>query len=213
MSNTPTPEPGARCPGCNSNSYRFSHMKANGALHVVCVGCGTEYDKHAPEPGAPTPEVGAWVCNKCGGFGEADSRNKAEQQHRLKFPNCDYLPAWSGLRAPVAALPPEIVTALDTVILRAQATGRIGRFAQEVEHDRAALKDARAALTAAITRALAAATERAERDAEKPRVNPPPAKRTCNRHDDCDAADAEATAKGRRVDHCHDEECEECFGY
>lgn len=36
--------------------------------------------------------------------------------------------------------------------------------------------------------------------------------RACNRHADCDAADAKAAAAGRRVDHCHDECCEECFG-
>ena len=38
-------------------------------------------------------------------------------------------------------------------------------------------------------------------------------KRTCNRHDDCDAADQRARAKGSAcADHCHDECCEECFG-
>lgn len=39
-----------------------------------------------------------------------------------------------------------------------------------------------------------------------------PRKRTCNRHDDCDAADARAASKGKRTDHCHDDCCEECFG-
>ena len=38
------------------------------------------------------------------------------------------------------------------------------------------------------------------------------AKRTCNRHDDCDAANAAAKAKGRYADHCHDDDCEDCFG-
>lgn len=46
-------------------------------------------------------------------------------------------------------------------------------------------------------------------------------KRTCNRHDDCDAADAEVRAEGRkdrygmtltRADHCNDDCCEDCFG-
>lgn len=52
-------------------------------------------------------------------------------------------------------------------------------------------------------------------------------KRSCNRHDDCDAADAiykarhdEEKAKplGQRLsippyaDHCHDSCCEDCFG-
>ena len=36
---------------------------------------------------------------------------------------------------------------------------------------------------------------------------------TCNRHDDCDAADARARAKGHlSAEHCHDECCDECFG-
>jgi hypothetical protein len=48
-----------------------------------------------------------------------------------------------------------------------------------------------------------------------------PPVRTCNRHPDCDAAEAKAKAKGMperygpgsiRVDHCHDEGCEDCFG-
>lgn len=40
--------------------------------------------------------------------------------------------------------------------------------------------------------------------------------RTCNRHSDCDAAERRANEKaGHRVmvDHCHDETCEDCFGY
>lgn len=51
----------------------------------------------------------------------------------------------------------------------------------------------------------------------------PPTVRSCNRHNDCDAADERAVANspkdyyGRPVytsaDHCHDECCEECFGY
>lgn len=41
--------------------------------------------------------------------------------------------------------------------------------------------------------------------------NPPP--RTCNRHNDCDAADAKARAAGKHfASHCHDECCEDCFG-
>ncbi len=40
-----------------------------------------------------------------------------------------------------------------------------------------------------------------------------PIDRACNRHDDCDAADAKARKAGRSTpDHCHDENCEECFG-
>lgn len=39
-----------------------------------------------------------------------------------------------------------------------------------------------------------------------------PPKRTCNRHDDCDAADAAAHARGLVTDHCHDDCCEDCFG-
>lgn len=41
----------------------------------------------------------------------------------------------------------------------------------------------------------------------------PSGKRSCNRHDDCDAADARAKEAGHhRADHCHDETCEDCFG-
>jgi hypothetical protein len=38
--------------------------------------------------------------------------------------------------------------------------------------------------------------------------------RTCNRHDDCDAANAKAMAAGRSTIgiHCHDDDCEDCFG-
>jgi len=45
-------------------------------------------------------------------------------------------------------------------------------------------------------------------------AKPAPARnRSCNRHDDCDAADAAARAKGHlSAEHCHDECCEDCFG-
>lgn len=45
-------------------------------------------------------------------------------------------------------------------------------------------------------------------------------KRTCNRHDDCDAADERERAKGgtdregrpiTKTIHCHDSDCEDCF--
>lgn len=60
---------------------------------------------------------------------------------------------------------------------------------------------------------------------ERPAYELAKTKRQCNRHDDCDAADAKARAaaqaQGLRpdhhlhfgADHCHDECCEECFGY
>lgn len=35
---------------------------------------------------------------------------------------------------------------------------------------------------------------------------------TCNRHADCNAADAKMRAAGGRAEHCHDECCEDCFG-
>jgi len=39
------------------------------------------------------------------------------------------------------------------------------------------------------------------------------AERECNRHNDCDAADAAAKERGyARADHCHDDCCEDCFG-
>jgi hypothetical protein len=46
---------------------------------------------------------------------------------------------------------------------------------------------------------------------------PPDKKETkplsCNRHDDCDEADAKAREEGRYfADHCHDDCCEDCFG-
>lgn len=37
-------------------------------------------------------------------------------------------------------------------------------------------------------------------------------RRTCNLHADCNAADEEARANGKRTAHCHDEDCEDCFG-
>lgn len=39
-------------------------------------------------------------------------------------------------------------------------------------------------------------------------------KRTCNRHDDCDAADADARRLWKKPAsyHCHIEDCEDCFG-
>lgn len=46
--------------------------------------------------------------------------------------------------------------------------------------------------------------KRVARDAEE---------NTCNRHSDCAAADKRARATGRLgADHCHSDECEECFG-
>lgn len=50
---------------------------------------------------------------------------------------------------------------------------------------------------------------------------PPAAPRSCNRHADCDTAEAEAAKRGvpecygpgtARLDHCRDEGCEDCFG-
>jgi len=49
----------------------------------------------------------------------------------------------------------------------------------------------------------------------KPVPPPPPkyAPNTCNRHDDCAAADEKAQAKGCLFAvHCRDEDCEDCFG-
>lgn len=39
-------------------------------------------------------------------------------------------------------------------------------------------------------------------------------KRSCNRHDDCTAADAVTLAEGGNpyVSHCHSDDCEDCFG-
>lgn len=41
-----------------------------------------------------------------------------------------------------------------------------------------------------------------------------PVKRVCNRHSDCDAADAQGAAESpqRKPYHCHTDDCEECFG-
>lgn len=37
--------------------------------------------------------------------------------------------------------------------------------------------------------------------------------RTCNMHDDCDAADLAAVARGKLwASHCNDDCCEDCFG-
>jgi len=46
-----------------------------------------------------------------------------------------------------------------------------------------------------------------------PTVQPKPRIRTCNRHEDCDAADSKARARGALfADHCDDDCCEDCFG-
>lgn len=57
-----------------------------------------------------------------------------------------------------------------------------------------------------------------------PNFPKPPKTRTCNRHEDCDAADAKVKARYEaaslhekahlplRADHCDDETCEDCFG-
>jgi hypothetical protein len=38
--------------------------------------------------------------------------------------------------------------------------------------------------------------------------------RSCNRHVDCDEADQDTLlGHGRLADHCHDEYCEDCYGY
>lgn len=37
-------------------------------------------------------------------------------------------------------------------------------------------------------------------------------KRSCNRHEDCDAADAKERGRYGVAEHCHDDCCEECFG-
>jgi hypothetical protein len=44
---------------------------------------------------------------------------------------------------------------------------------------------------------------------------PKPERRSCNRHYDCDAADERARKRFgiHGAIHCHDEGCEECFGY
>jgi len=54
-----------------------------------------------------------------------------------------------------------------------------------------------------------------KRLAKKYVVNPAKiiVQRSCNRHNDCDAADVKAREKGNySASHCHDECCEDCFG-
>lgn len=45
------------------------------------------------------------------------------------------------------------------------------------------------------------------------KIDDPP-KESCNRHKDCEAADEAARAKDpmMNAEHCHDENCEDCFG-
>ena len=55
----------------------------------------------------------------------------------------------------------------------------------------------------------------AQEDEEMERAGQPYPRpiRSCNRHDDCDAANESARAAGRfGAEHCHDECCEDCFG-
>lgn len=55
-------------------------------------------------------------------------------------------------------------------------------------------------------------------DAARPPAVAPPTKRKCNKHDDCDAADASAAARGVTqfgrpgAYHCSVDDCEDCFG-
>lgn len=47
----------------------------------------------------------------------------------------------------------------------------------------------------------------------KPLIEARPFSNSCNLHDNCANADAQAKAKGNlRASHCHDECCEDCFG-
>lgn len=53
---------------------------------------------------------------------------------------------------------------------------------------------------------------------ELPRVTEPepttPVRRSCNRHDDCDAAEVKRFGKTGYYSnfHCHSDDCEDCFG-
>jgi hypothetical protein len=40
----------------------------------------------------------------------------------------------------------------------------------------------------------------------------PPKPRSCNRHDDCDAWEKAHPNANPFISHCHDDECEDCFG-
>lgn len=57
---------------------------------------------------------------------------------------------------------------------------------------------------------------RTNHGAEVPVTPEPPKVRSCNRHRDCDAADAARVAKGGPAYlpnfHCYDDDCEDCFG-
>jgi hypothetical protein len=65
--------------------------------------------------------------------------------------------------------------------------------------------------TVAALASLKAAVVNPASPVQKP--TPQRSRSTCNRHYDCDGADAEARARhGRAADHCHDECCEDCFG-
>lgn len=52
-------------------------------------------------------------------------------------------------------------------------------------------------------------TEQASNDADEDK----PIARSCNLHVDCNLADEQARKRGRFASHCHDDCCEECFGY
>lgn len=62
------------------------------------------------------------------------------------------------------------------------------------------------ALSDALERGKGAGEALARVEAERERLRTP--LRSCNRHVDCDKADAEAKARGKVTDHC----CEDCFG-
>lgn len=79
------------------------------------------------------------------------------------------------------------ISAIDRLVRRALMAAPIGT-----------VDDVKARINATVAEALT-------------HLDPKP--RPCNRHDDCDAADAKARKSGLLgAEHCHDDCCEDCFG-
>lgn len=101
-----------------------------------------------------------------------------------------------------------------------EAVNALASWAEQVNATRADAKDD--ALLVSLDDLRRVAVERPEltvvvRAVEAieapPTVSVPPNVVSCNKHIDCDAADAAAQAKGERgAVHCHDDCCEDCFG-
>ena len=108
----------------------------------------------------------------------------------------------------VAAKPNDLSEWIDIVILALDGAWRSGATPQQIV----------AALAAKQAKNEARAwpdwrTMSPDKAIEHDRSKDPTKVKTCNKHDDCDAADERARGRGsKQAVHCWSEDCEECFG-